>query len=202
MAAAGSKPQARRPLSRLQASPYDQRPDRQKNHNRQQDRPCQRKPVFNVSPGGHDQDPDATPAKLPRRHEQCLQPPVQHRVKESAEKHFLGQRSDCHSKNHHQVRALPVLEKLVHGQRLRNRQQPRNLSQTHRQERPARHETQPAHVPWPAPSHGLPERTLPVTRHQHIHGDQHGHVSQRHARDNHQRPRIFAQFGGRNTVRG
>ena len=42
---------------------------------------------------------------------------------------------------------------------------------------------------------------LPVTRHQHIHGDQHRPVSQRHARDNHQRPRILAQFSGGNTVR-
>ncbi len=59
--------------------------------------------------------------------------PVEHRVQESAEEHLLGQRSDGHSENHHQIRALRVLEKLVHGQRFWNRQQPRKLSQGHSQ---------------------------------------------------------------------
>ena len=41
-----------------------------------------------------------------------------------------------------------------------------------------------------------------MTRHQPIHGDQHGQISQGHGWDNHQRPGIFAQFGGRHAVRG
>ena len=82
------------------------------------------------------------------------------------------------------------------GKRLRNGQQPRKLSQGHGQKGACRQKTQPAQIPRPMPTHRLPERTLLVTRHQPIHGHQHGEVGQRHARHDHQRPGILAQLGG------
>ena len=127
------------------------------------------------------------------------QPSIQHRVEKSAEKHLFGQRSDRHAENHHQVCALLVLEELVHGQRLRNRQtaaKARPVTTANMRRPPCSPATQ---VAGPAPPHRLPERTLPVTRHQHVHGDQHGQVSQGHARNNHQRTGILAQFRGRNA---
>ncbi len=157
--------------------------------------------MFDVSPGGQDEDPNAASPNLARPHEQTLQPPVQYRIQEPSEKHLLGQRRDRDSKNHHQIHALRILEKLVHGQRFWNRQQPRKLSQGHREKGACRKQAQPARTARPPPPHGLPERTLLVTSHQPIHSNQHGHVRQRHAGHNHQRPGVLPQLSRRHAMR-
>ena len=41
-----------------------------------------------------------------------------------------------------------------------------------------------------------------MTRHQPIHGDEHGQVCQGHGGDYHQRPGVLAQFGGSHALRG
>ncbi len=63
-----------------------------------------------------------------------LQPAVQHRIQKTAEQHLFGKRSDRHSEKHHEIRALLVLEKLVHGQRFGNGQKTREQSQAHGQQ--------------------------------------------------------------------
>ena len=153
--------------------------------------------MFDVSPCGYDEHPYAGPAKLSRRHQQGRQPSIQHRIEKTPEKHLLGKGSHAHSEKRHDVCALPVLEEPVHGQGLGNGQISRKQPQ-HHGHHAAGHDVPHPPTARPAPRHRLPERTLPVARHQYVHRCQRGEIGQGHARNNHQRSGISAQLRGRN----